>query len=116
MGIVSAKGYDEGFVVLTGGLQFLEVRGWKGGRVAAMAASGMSSQPLLFFLQEQVLIAVGMTEPPHAWTIVPPEQSTSGHTEILVSTGTTMITLDALDRIDQVSLSGTTTSLEPTKM
>jgi hypothetical protein len=101
MGIVSAKGYDEG---------------WKGGRVAAMAASGMSSQPLLFFLQEQVLIAVGMTEPPHAWTIVPPEQSTSGHTEILVSTGPTMITLDALDRIDQVSLSGTTTSLEPTKM
>lgn len=40
MGLVSAKGYDDGFVVLTGGLQFLEVRGWKGGRVSAMAASG----------------------------------------------------------------------------
>jgi hypothetical protein len=46
MGIVSAKGYDEGFVVLTGGLQFMEVRGWKGGRVGGMAASGRSRLPL----------------------------------------------------------------------
>ena len=38
--IVSAKGYDDGFIVLTGGLQFLEVRGWKGGRGGAMAPSG----------------------------------------------------------------------------
>jgi hypothetical protein len=40
MGIVSAKAYDDGFVVLTGGLQFLEVRGWRGGRVSALAPSG----------------------------------------------------------------------------
>lgn len=40
LGIVSAKGYEDGFVVLTGGLQFLEVRGWKGGRVGALASSG----------------------------------------------------------------------------
>lgn len=39
MGLVSAKGYDEGFVVLTGGLQFLEVAGWKGGRVTPLAGS-----------------------------------------------------------------------------
>ena len=43
MGVVSAKGYDDGFVVLTGGLQFMEVKGWKGGRVGAMASSGMGS-------------------------------------------------------------------------
>lgn len=41
LGVVSGKGYDDGFVVLTGGLQFMEVRGWKGGRVGAMAPSGM---------------------------------------------------------------------------
>jgi hypothetical protein len=46
MGIVNAKGYDDGFVVLTGGLQFMEVRGWKGGRVGAMAPSGMSTKAL----------------------------------------------------------------------
>jgi len=37
--IVGAKGFEDGFVVLTGGLRFLEVRGWKGGRVNALAAS-----------------------------------------------------------------------------
>lgn len=42
MGILSAKGYDDGFVVLTGGLQFMEVAGWKGGRVTPLIASGMS--------------------------------------------------------------------------
>jgi hypothetical protein len=45
MGILSAKGYDDGFVVLTGGLQFMEVAGWKGGRVTPLVASGM----LVFF-------------------------------------------------------------------
>ena len=43
LGVVSGKGYDDGFVVLTGGLQFMEVRGWKGGRVGAMASSGRFS-------------------------------------------------------------------------
>lgn len=42
LGLVAAKGYNDGFVVLTGALQFLEVRGWKGGRVGALAASGES--------------------------------------------------------------------------
>jgi hypothetical protein len=46
LGVVSGKGYDDGFVVLTGGLQFMEVRGWKGGRVGAMAPSGTSSSVL----------------------------------------------------------------------
>ncbi|ORY21590.1 Vps16, C-terminal region-domain-containing protein [Naematelia encephala] len=81
-GLVSAKGYEDGLVVLTGSLQFMEVRGWKGGRASPMASSGLS-------------------EPPHSWALVPPDQSASGHIEILVSTGSTVITLDALERIDQ---------------
>lgn len=40
LGIISAQAYDDGFVVLTGGLQFLEVKGWKGGRAKPLAASG----------------------------------------------------------------------------
>lgn len=39
-GIVSAKAHEDGFVVLTGSLQYLEVRGWKGGRVTPLASSG----------------------------------------------------------------------------
>ena len=44
----------------------------------------------------------GLAEPPHSWAIVPPDQSTSGHIEILISSGTTILTLDALERIDQL--------------
>ena len=43
-----------------------------------------------------------LTEPPSSWTIVPPDQSTSGHTEILISTSSTILTLDTLERIDQL--------------
>lgn len=39
MGVVSAKAYNDGFVALTGGLQFLEVKGWKG-RVSPLSTSG----------------------------------------------------------------------------
>ena len=43
LGIVSAKAYNDGFIAMTGGLQFLEVRGWSG-RVSALAASGRHLQ------------------------------------------------------------------------
>jgi hypothetical protein len=36
-----------------------------------------------------------------SWAVLPPQQSSSGHIEILISTGTTIVTLDALDRTDQ---------------
>lgn len=41
VGLVSARAHDDGFVVLTGHLQFLEVRGWAGGRSAPLADAGM---------------------------------------------------------------------------
>ncbi|KAK4687137.1 vacuolar protein sorting-associated protein 16, partial [Tremellales sp. Uapishka_1] len=82
LGLVSAKAHDDGFVVLTGGLQYLEVRGWNGGRVGALAGSGLN-------------------EPPNCWAVIPPDHSTSGHVEVLVSTGQTIYTLDALENIDQ---------------
>ena len=108
LGIVSAKGYDDGFVVLTGGLQFLEVRGWKGGRVGALAPAGKS----IVYLQRWThhdefgkvltcMCILGLTTPPHSWTIIPPDQSTSGHVEILVSSDSSILTIDALERIDQ---------------
>ncbi|WVF72368.1 hypothetical protein IAT40_007183 [Kwoniella sp. CBS 6097] len=81
-GVVEAKAWEEGMVVLTGNLGWLEVRGWNGGRAIPLAASGL-------------------TEPPSAWTLIPPDQSPTGHVQLLVSTSTTIITLDALERIDQ---------------
>jgi hypothetical protein len=66
--------------------------------VSALAASGM-------LIKRKICGSTyepGLTEPPHSWAIISPDQSTSGHVEVLVSTGNTVITLDALERIDQV--------------
>ncbi|KAL1411169.1 Vacuolar protein sorting-associated protein 16 [Vanrija albida] len=82
LGVVSARAWEDGLVVLTGGLQFVETRGWKGGRVSQLVDSGLS-------------------EAPHSWAVIPPEYSASGHVEVLVSTGSTVVTLDALERVDQ---------------
>lgn len=82
LGILSARAYADGFVILTGGLQFMEVRGWKGGRPIPLAPSGL-------------------TDPPSAWTLVPPEQSTTGELQILFSTEQTIVLLDLTERMDQ---------------
>jgi len=82
LGIVSARAWDDGLVVLTGGLQFVESRGWAGGRVTNLVPSGLTDAPL-------------------SWAVVPPENSTSGHVEVVVSSGSTVVTLDTLERIDQ---------------
>lgn len=82
LGIVSARAYSDGFVVLTGGLQFLEIKGWKGSRSIPLAASALG-------------------EMPSAWTLIPPEQSTTGQIQIIVSTSSTVISLDSTERIDQ---------------
>ena len=39
MGVVSAKAYDDGFVVFNGALQFMEVKGWNGARPVPLASS-----------------------------------------------------------------------------
>lgn len=57
----------------------------------------------------------GLSEAPHTWTIVPPEHSTSGHVEVVISTGATIVTVDALERVDQLLSKGpfTLVSLSP---
>ncbi|ORX39657.1 Vps16, C-terminal region-domain-containing protein [Kockovaella imperatae] len=82
MGVVFAVAYNDGFVVFNGGLHFMEVKGWHGARPIQLTSSQL-------------------TEPPSSWTVVPPDQSISGHVEVLISTGSTIITLDSLERIDQ---------------
>jgi hypothetical protein len=82
LGIVSARAWEDGLVVLTGALQFVESRGWKGGRVTNLAASGLTDAPL-------------------AWALVPRDSSQSGHVEVVISTGSTIVTLDGIERIDQ---------------
>jgi hypothetical protein len=101
LGIISAKAHDDGFVVLTGGLQFMEIRGWSGGRVGALASAGKAQFWLRRLRGRLLICSVGIQTPPHSWTIIPPDQSSSGHVEILVSNDTSIISIDALERIDQ---------------
>jgi len=48
----------------------------------------------------------GLQEAPRSWLLVPPDQSMSGHVEVLVSVRDTILSVDELDSVDQVSLQG----------
>ena len=69
--------------MLTGSLEFLEVKGFRGSQMSALARSELAGLP-------------------SAWSIVGPDQSASGHVEVLVGIGSTVVALDALGRMDQV--------------
>lgn len=93
-GVLSAKIYDGGMVVLTGALNFIELKGWEDGRISPLAASGLN-------------------ELPHSWSLIPPELSTSRHVEVHVAAESTVITIDALERIDQRLSRGPFTHIVP---
>ncbi|KZV75893.1 vacuolar protein sorting-associated protein 16 [Peniophora sp. CONT] len=82
VGVLDARVHGEGLVALTGALQLVEVRGWEGARAVSLAS-----------LQLDV--------PPTAWAVVPPDYTTSRHTEALIATDTTIWTVDSLDASDQ---------------
>ncbi|KAJ9095730.1 hypothetical protein QFC20_006597 [Naganishia adeliensis] len=82
VGVIEGQVHEDGFVVLTGSLAFVHVKGWQGGRPATLAASGMNA-------------------PPHAWTVISPERSLSRHVEVLASVGDTILSIDDLYCIDQ---------------
>ncbi|GJJ15006.1 hypothetical protein Clacol_009278 [Clathrus columnatus] len=82
VGIIDARIHENGLVGMTGGLSMLEVKGWEGTKPLSLASSGLS-------------------EPPHTWTIIPPDQTISRHVEALLSTETTILSVDTLETVDQ---------------
>lgn len=44
---------------------------------------------------------VGISEPPHSWAVIPPDQSISRHVEVLLSVDATILTVDNLESADQ---------------
>ena len=42
-----------------------------------------------------------MSEPPHAWAVIPPDQNISRHVEVLLSVDTSILAVDNLESIDQ---------------
>ncbi|TDL22763.1 vacuolar protein sorting-associated protein 16 [Rickenella mellea] len=93
-GVVDARIHENGIVSMTGALALLEVKGWDGG------------QPL-------VLASAGLTEPPHSWTIIPPDQTISRHVEVLISAEATIFSVDNLECVDQRLSRGPFTHLAP---
>ncbi|KAK2461284.1 hypothetical protein APHAL10511_006811 [Amanita phalloides] len=82
LGVVDARIHENGLVALTGALTLLEVKGWRGGRSVALANPGLS-------------------QPPHAWNVIPPDSAISRHVEALLSVESTIYTVDSLECVDQ---------------
>ncbi|KAF9445538.1 vacuolar protein sorting-associated protein 16 [Macrolepiota fuliginosa MF-IS2] len=94
VGIIDARIHDNGLVALTSALTLLEVKNWEGGRPLTLANPSLS-------------------EPPHAWAIIPPDLNISRHVEVLLSVESTIFTVDNLESIDQRLSRGPFTHISP---
>lgn len=95
-GVVDARVHGGGLVAMTGSLTLLDVKGFTGSKPLALANSNL-------------------TEPPHAWTIIPPDLTLSRHTEVLLSpiTSPSIFSVDTLECVDQRLGRGPFTHLAP---
>ncbi|KAG8700375.1 hypothetical protein FRC09_005986 [Ceratobasidium sp. 395] len=84
IGILDARIHEHGLVALTNQLTFLEVKGWTGVKPLALA---LPDPPL--------------DGAPHGWSLVPPDAAISRHIEVLVASGNTILSVDALECVDQ---------------
>ncbi|KAF9219507.1 vacuolar assembling sorting protein VPS16 [Gyrodon lividus] len=82
MGIIDARIHENGLVALSGSLTLLEVKDWEGSRPLTLANPGLS-------------------EPPHAWAVIPPDHNISRHVEVLLSIENTILAVDNLESMDQ---------------
>jgi hypothetical protein len=84
IGILDARIHEHGLVALTNHLSFLEVKLWTGAKPLALA---LPDPPL--------------DGAPHGWSLVPPDAAISRHIEVLVASGNTILSVDALECVDQ---------------
>lgn len=111
VGVIDARIHENGLVVMTGGLNMLEVKGWQGGKPLSLAVSGQEFQLILLsYIQPY---ESGLSEPPHTWTVIPPDQTISRHVEVLLSTESTVLSVDTLETVDQRLSKGPFTHLSP---
>lgn len=54
-----------------------------------------------------------LTEPPHAWAVIPPDLNISRHVEVLLSVDTTIYAVDNLESVDQRLSRGPFTHVSP---
>lgn len=111
VGIVDARIHDSGLVALTGSLSLLEVKGWEGGKPLTLASPGKS----VVLSKRKVCLTfdAGLAQPPHAWAVIPPDQTVSRHVEVLLSVDSTVYSVDNLETTDQRLSRGPFSHLAP---
>lgn len=51
--------------------------------------------------QPKLMAEINLEEPPHSWTVVPPQFTLSRHVEVLIATGSTILVVDSKEATDQ---------------
>lgn len=112
--IIDARIYESGMIVLLSSHQFLEVRGWP--ERDTLNDSSISPSLLTSSRDQSTdngtsamhgkgrvepLIESGLERLPTAWCILTPDQSTSRQTEVLMSSGEVLLSIDQSDTQDQ---------------
>ncbi|RUS17640.1 Vps16, N-terminal region-domain-containing protein, partial [Endogone sp. FLAS-F59071] len=90
--VIDCQIWGTGLVALTGNYQLIAVTNFDEPRPKKMADPGLS-------------------EPPHSWTIIPPQYTLSRHVEVLLATRSTIIVIDALEAQDQLLQQGPFTKM-----
>ncbi|KAK4048038.1 Vacuolar protein sorting-associated protein 16 [Microbotryomycetes sp. JL201] len=96
-GVLEARIYEHGMVVLLNNLTFIEVRGWDSVAEEASSAASSARQGGKII----PLANAGLTDPPASWCVLPSDDSQSRHVEVLVSTNHTILRIDEIDVVDQ---------------
>lgn len=58
-------------------------------------------------------VSLGLSEPPHAWAIIPPDLNISRHIEVLLSVESTILSVDNLESINQRLARGPFSHISP---
>ncbi|RHZ79068.1 hypothetical protein Glove_152g21 [Diversispora epigaea] len=62
-------------------------------------------------IRPRLMADPGLNEPPHSWAVIPPQYTLSRHVEVLLATGSTILTVDAKEAQDQLLQQGPFTKM-----
>ncbi|GAA5928869.1 tethering complex subunit VPS16 [Sporobolomyces koalae] len=98
-GVLQAKIYEDGMVVLLANLQFVEVRGWA--KVSTTAEQGTAQTTTSGKGRVVPLAAVQLDSPPDCWCVIPANVSSCRGTEVLIAVGQTILRMDEIEVQEQ---------------
>ena len=111
LGVLDAKIWEDGMVVLRGDLGFLEVRGWPTADDDLeddADQTGFSGKQDLFGHSNvakggriEALESAGLNDPSSCWAVIPPSVSSTRAVQVLVPRGDSVVVVDALEAADQ---------------